>query len=169
MEKWPVIAVDFDGTCVTHEYPHVGMDIGAEPVLRELAGMGYRLVLYTMRSGSLLKDAKNWFAERKIPLYAINENPEQKSWTSSPKVYADFYIDANHIKPIHYNTLKYVFEKNGYLDITRSENEYSVHPYAAMMDKYVVDKALSEDEKRFYGQLKHMMFAARDFTIIARK
>ena len=93
MEKWPVIAVDFDGTCVTHEYPHVGMDIGAEPVLRELAGIGYRLVLYTMRSGSLLKDAKNWFAERKIPLYAINENPEQKSWTSSPKVYADFYID----------------------------------------------------------------------------
>ncbi len=90
-------------------------------------------------------------------------NPESIS------VYADFYIDANHIKPIHYNTLKYVFEKNGYLDITRSENEYSVHPYAAMMDKYAVDKASSEDEKRFYEQLKHMMFAARDFTIIARK
>jgi hypothetical protein len=28
-----VIAVDFDGTCVTHEYPKVGRDIGAESVL----------------------------------------------------------------------------------------------------------------------------------------
>jgi len=26
-------------------------------------------------------------------LYGINENPGQSSWTSSPKVYAEFYID----------------------------------------------------------------------------
>lgn len=31
-----VIAVDFDGTCVTHEFPKIGKDIGAIPVLREL-------------------------------------------------------------------------------------------------------------------------------------
>jgi hypothetical protein len=31
-----VIAVDFDGTCVTHEYPRVGQDIGAVPVLKKL-------------------------------------------------------------------------------------------------------------------------------------
>lgn len=31
-----VIAVDFDGTCVTHEFPKVGKDIGAVPVLKEL-------------------------------------------------------------------------------------------------------------------------------------
>jgi hypothetical protein len=24
-----IIAVDFDGTCVTHEYPSIGKDIGA--------------------------------------------------------------------------------------------------------------------------------------------
>jgi hypothetical protein len=29
-----IIAVDFDGTCVTHEYPKVGRDIGAVPVLK---------------------------------------------------------------------------------------------------------------------------------------
>jgi hypothetical protein len=80
------IAVDFDGTCVTHEYPHIGLDIGAVPVLRALTEQGCRLILFTMRSGKLLKEAKDWFADNKIPLYAANENPEQKSWTSSPKV-----------------------------------------------------------------------------------
>ncbi len=88
-----VIAVDFDGTCVTHDYPYIGSDIGAVPVLRELADAGYRLVLNTMRSGKLEKEAVAWFKSNNIPLYGININPDQKSWTSSPKVYADLYID----------------------------------------------------------------------------
>ena len=88
-----VIAVDFDGTCVTHDYPYIGSDIGAVPVLRELADAGYHLVLNTMRSGRLEKDAVKWFKENNIPLYGVNCNPDQKSWTSSPKVFADLYID----------------------------------------------------------------------------
>lgn len=88
-----VIAVDFDGTCVTHDYPYIGQDIGAEPVLRELADAGYRLILYTMRSGKLEKEAVEWFKERNIPLYGVNKNPDQKTWTSSVKPYAQLYID----------------------------------------------------------------------------
>lgn len=89
----PIIAIDFDGTCVTHDYPYIGSDIGAVPVLRELADAGYRLVLFTMRSGKLEKEAVNWFKQHDIPLYGVNANPEQRSWTASPKVYADLYID----------------------------------------------------------------------------
>ena len=89
----PVIAVDFDGTCVTHDYPYIGQDIGAVPVLRELADCGYRLILHTMRSGRLEKDAVEWFKQNGIPLYAVNNNPEQKEWTQSVKVFADLYID----------------------------------------------------------------------------
>lgn len=92
MEKL-VIAVDFDGTCVTHEYPEMGRDIGAVPVLRELADAGHDIILHTMRDGDRLKEAANWFRWHRIPLYGINSNPAQKSWTSSPKVYADIYID----------------------------------------------------------------------------
>lgn len=91
----PTIAVDFDGTCVTHEYPHTGLDTGGVPVLKELTGRGYRLILLTMRSGELLDKAREWFRKNDIPLYAINENPEQKSWTQSQKVHADLYIDDN--------------------------------------------------------------------------
>ena len=88
-----IIAVDFDGTVVTHAYPHIGNDIGAVPVLRELIGNGCRVILYTMRSGRLLDDAVAWFARNDIPLYAVNENPAQREWTDSPKVFADLYID----------------------------------------------------------------------------
>lgn len=88
-----VIAVDFDGTVVSHAYPEIGEDAGAENVLRELAGNGCRLILLTMRSGVLLEQAVRWFREREIPLYAVNENPSQHRWTASPKVHADLYID----------------------------------------------------------------------------
>ena len=87
------IAVDFDGTCVTHEYPNVGRDIGAVPVLKKLVDAGHKLILNTMRSGDELEDAIQWFNDNDIPLFGINENPTQKSWTASPKVYAHIYID----------------------------------------------------------------------------
>lgn len=87
------IAIDFDGTCVTHEYPLVGQDIGAVPVLKRLTDNGHRLILNTMRSGKELQDAVDWFQFNSIPLYGINENPTQKEWTQSPKVYAHLYID----------------------------------------------------------------------------
>ena len=52
-----LIAVDFDGTVVTHAYPEIGDDAGAVPVLKELTDNGCRLILYTMRHGKLLDPA----------------------------------------------------------------------------------------------------------------
>ena len=89
-----VIAIDFDGTCVEHDYPAVGLEVeGAVETLRALNKRGHRLILFTMRSGEKLEAAVRWFRDRKIELWAVNENPEQRSWTTSPKVYADYYID----------------------------------------------------------------------------
>lgn len=88
-----VIALDFDGTVVTHAYPDIGEDAGAVPVLKELTANGCRLILYTMRHGKLLRQAEEWFRAREIPIWNVNENPSQRKWTSSPKVHADLYID----------------------------------------------------------------------------
>ena len=88
-----IIAIDFDGTCVYHDYPYVGKDIGAVPVLKELVAAGHQLILYTMRDGKTLKDAEAWFKTNKIPLMDSNRNKEQSRWTSSPKVHADLYSD----------------------------------------------------------------------------
>ncbi len=105
-----IIAIDFDGTCVTHHFPKVGKDIGAVPVLKSLVNAGHKLILFTMRcdhdfepsgnqpesnypAGNYLTDALNWFKQNNIPLYGIQTNPEQSKWTSSPKAFADLYID----------------------------------------------------------------------------
>ena len=94
MDNNLVIAIDFDGTCVEHDYPAVGLEVeGAVETLRALSKRGHRLILFTMRSGEKLEAAVRWFRDRKIELWAVNENPEQRSWTASPKVYADYYID----------------------------------------------------------------------------
>lgn len=93
-----ILVLDFDGTVVKHAYPAVGEDIGAVPILRKLVSNGCKLILNTMRSRDsegtdTLQPAVDWFAERDLPLYGINENPTQKEWTSSPKVYGNLYID----------------------------------------------------------------------------
>ena len=103
------ICIDFDGTCVTHEFPKVGKDIGAIPVLNKLADAGHNLILFTMRSdieevtsddygihkqaGEYLTDAVNWFTDNHIPLHGVNVNPTQHTWTKSPKAYGQLYID----------------------------------------------------------------------------
>ena len=100
------IAIDFDGTCVTHEYPEIGRDLGATTTLKTLVDNGHKLILLTMRSGKTLEDAKHWFEERGIILYGVNVNPSQKRWTESPKVYANLYIDdANLGTPLIKNSI----------------------------------------------------------------
>lgn len=102
------ICLDFDGTCVTNEFPNVGKDIGAAPVLKALVKNGHKLILNTMRSDGeqnlvlknnysskrmLLSDAIKWFNSNEIELYSINNNPKQTQWTDSPKIYCDYIID----------------------------------------------------------------------------
>lgn len=108
-----VIAVDFDGTCVTEAFPLVGREIGAAPVLRYLASRGHRIILYTMRSHMMkgakdpdrgdfsrvdlgrdvLQDAIDWFKDHDIPLFSVNKFPNQEEWTASPKCGCDLFID----------------------------------------------------------------------------
>ena len=88
-----IIAIDFDGTCVAYDFPKIGKDIGAVPVLKELAAAGHRLILWTVRSDECLVPAVEWFKQNGIPLCGINESPGQASWSTSPKAFAELYID----------------------------------------------------------------------------
>ena len=115
------INIDFDGTCVTHDFPRVGKEIGAIPVLKRLVENGHQLILFTMRSdrkdkketndptiqdvtGEFLTDAVNWFKKHDIPLYGIQANPTQHNWTTSPKSYAELMIDDSSLGcPLRYD------------------------------------------------------------------
>lgn len=88
------IAVDFDGTCVRHDFPKIGPEVpGAVATLRALLARGDRLILWTVRSGEHLDAAVAWFRERNLTLWGVNENPEQAAWSQSRKVYAEAYVD----------------------------------------------------------------------------
>lgn len=94
MSKNKIVCVDFDGTCVMHEYPKIGADVpNAVNVLKKLNENEVKLILWTIRSGEYLQEAVNWFVEREIPLWSVNKNPQQRFWSKSPKAYAPVYID----------------------------------------------------------------------------
>lgn len=123
-----IILVDFDGTCIpalpigskVESY-----DIGAERVLRRLVSAGHKLVLWTVRNDSSqnpynvvnkqftgktsLSEAIGWFMEREIPLYGINEVPDETSRVgTSRKILGDFLIDDTAVgTPLKWITIKY--------------------------------------------------------------
>lgn len=89
----PIVAIDFDGTIVTHEYPRLGADIGAMQWLKMAQERGARLLLLTMRHGQPLDEALEYCRRRDVEFWSVNHNPEQSKWSESPKVYAHLYID----------------------------------------------------------------------------
>lgn len=89
-----IVAVDFDGTIVTHEFPALGKPVpGAVEGMRRLHEAGCDLILWTMRSGKFLEHALAYLKQNDVILFGVNENPEQGEWTTSQKAYAHVYID----------------------------------------------------------------------------
>lgn len=95
------IAVDFDGTIVTHEYPQIGSELPlAIPTLKKLKEDGHKLILWTVREGDLLDDAVLWCRERGLEFYAVNkefpeENVKNVHYSRKPKV--DIWIDDRNV------------------------------------------------------------------------
>lgn len=89
-----IVAVDFDGTIVSHQYPLIGRENpGAIRILKAMQEKGVSLVMWTMRSGTELQQAVDYCASNGVTFWGVNSNPEQAGWTKSPKAYAQLYID----------------------------------------------------------------------------
>jgi hypothetical protein len=99
-----IIAVDFDGTIVEHEFPEIGRPVpGAFEWMKKWQQAGALLILWTMRSdgrtgggrenGPVLTEAVEFCRKNGVEFHAVNANPSQAVWTSSPKVYAHIYVD----------------------------------------------------------------------------
>lgn len=97
-----VIAVDFDGTIVQHQYPKIGPEIPfATDTLRMLNNDGHQLILWSVREGRLLQEAVDWCKQRGVEFYAVNkdfyEEDESKNKVFSRKLKADLFIDDRNI------------------------------------------------------------------------
>jgi len=94
-----VVAVDFDGTIATNAYPDVGQVVpGAVDCLQDMTSKGAKLILLTMRDGDDLAAAQKACSDAGCPdFWAVNSNPSQSSWTSSAKVFANYYVDDSNV------------------------------------------------------------------------
>ncbi len=96
------IAVDFDGTIVTHEYPNIGKPIPfAIETLKKLQSEDHcEIILWSCREGDLLQQALDYCKGKGLEFYAVNSNyPEEtviKS-TAPRKLTADIFIDDRNL------------------------------------------------------------------------
>ncbi|HDP76368.1 MAG TPA: hydrolase [Bacteroidales bacterium] len=94
------VAVDFDGTIVENEYPQLGKPmLFAFETLRELQKRGFVLILWTVRTGKLLKEAVEFCRQNGVEFYAVNRNhPEEILDPETPrKLEVDIFIDDRNL------------------------------------------------------------------------
>lgn len=96
------IAVDFDGTIVTHRYPAIGDELPfAIDTLKMLIKERHKLILWTVREGKLLDEAVEWCRERGVEFYAVNRDYPEETQKNNPsysrKLKVDLFIDDRNI------------------------------------------------------------------------
>lgn len=131
------IAVDFDGTIVTHEYPRIGKPIpfAIETLLKLQKENRCNIILWTYRTGKALDEAVAYCKEHGLEFYAVNANypgEEMDESQVSRKINADVYIDdrnlgglpdwgviyamiMGHTKPVYNNEFMSVKPKKNFL------------------------------------------------------
>lgn len=105
-----IIALDFDGTCVVHQYPYVGPTLpNCVEVLRKLVDKGHLIALDTMRdwvnkspynpNKTTMDDAVDWFVRNNIPLFSVqpHHHAEKLFGSKSTKCHADISIDDRNL------------------------------------------------------------------------
>ncbi|HHT61282.1 MAG: hypothetical protein KBB61_04525 [Paludibacteraceae bacterium] len=96
-----IIAVDFDGTIVEHDYPAIGKPIPfAIDVLKRLQEeCHHQLILWSVREGDLLDEAVEYCRQNGLEFYAVNKNypEEQPTDGASRKLNANLYIDDRNV------------------------------------------------------------------------
>jgi hydroxymethylpyrimidine pyrophosphatase-like HAD family hydrolase len=99
-EESKIIAVDFDGTIVEHDYPRIGKEmLFAFSTLKALQAKGHKLILWTFREGETLDEAVDYCMNNGIEFYAVNKSYPEEQFDSSisRKINADIFIDDRNV------------------------------------------------------------------------
>jgi len=97
-----IIAIDFDGTIVDHQFPEIGEPRPfALQTLKKWKKDGHSLILWTCRNDvdpalngrKILTEAVDFLHSHQVFFDAINKNVQGLGFDPVPKVYADLYID----------------------------------------------------------------------------
>jgi len=103
--KSKIIAIDFDGTIVEHEFPNIGPLMPfAKEAINNLHEQGHYIIIWTCRNMTE-PDHPEWdqapvpavmefLKANGVHFDSINENhPSMGFWLQSRKIFADVYID----------------------------------------------------------------------------
>lgn len=104
-----IIAIDFDGTIVEHQFPEIGpLMPNAKEVINRLHEQGHYIIIWTCRN--MTEPEHPEWTDAPIPAViaflrnngihfdSINENhPAQGFWLQARKVFADIYIDDRNL------------------------------------------------------------------------
>ena len=98
-----IIAVDFDGTLCEDRFPEIGA-ANHELIQRliDLRQQGWKLILWTCRNGSELREAVSFCGQHSLEFDAVNDNVDEvieRYGGDSRKIYADLYIDDRARQP----------------------------------------------------------------------
>ena len=103
-EYAPILAVDFDGTLVTDEFPQIGqIRKPTWDAIVSAKNKGCRIILWTCRNGSYLDAAVAFCRDHGLEFEAVNQNlPEivEAYGGDTRKIFANLYLD----------------DRNGYFD-----------------------------------------------------
>jgi hydroxymethylpyrimidine pyrophosphatase-like HAD family hydrolase len=89
-----IIAVDMDGTVFESEnktYKIIEPKLSIITPLIKLRKKGCKLIAWTVRDGKLLKEGLEYCKKFNLEFDAVNSNIRR--FSSSPKVFAHFYLD----------------------------------------------------------------------------
>lgn len=93
-ESRPIVAVDFDGTLTSNEFPDIG-EINNNVVnwVRERKDNGATIILWTTRQNKKLQEALDFCDKEDIPIDYVNQNVPWLPFNTSQKIFADIYLD----------------------------------------------------------------------------
>lgn len=92
-----IAAVDFDGLLVKNEFPEIG-EI-RQPMfnaVKHLQDNGWKIILWSCRTGDMLKDAVEFCVQHGLVFDAVNENLKEVQeyfGGDTRKVFANMYLD----------------------------------------------------------------------------
>ena len=136
------IAVDFDGTIVTHEYPAIGVERPfAIDTLKMLIRDQHKLILWSVREGKLLDEAVEWCRERGVEFYAVNRDYPEETTKNNPhfsrKLKVDLFIDDRNVGGLpDWGTIyRMVSERKGWEELAEENNKIDEPAYGELDKK----------------------------------
>lgn len=126
-----IIAIDFDGTIVEHEFPKIGpLKEGAKEAINQLYDEGHKIIIWTCRTTQndypdaepTIFHVEKFLREKGVKFHTINNNISGISFQPSPKVYANVYIDDRNLGGLPHWDVIYAIVSEGY----GHESEYDL-------------------------------------------